>query len=80
VQLGQRRAHAHAHLRVEVRQRLVHQEGVGLAHDRAPHGHALALAARERRGTAVQQRLEAEHLGDLLDAARDLGLVDAAHA
>ena len=51
------RAHLHAQLRVEVRERLVHQERLRLAHDRAAHRDALALAAGERarlalRGTA----------------------------
>jgi len=32
--------------RVEVRQRLVEQEGFRIAHDRPTHGNALALAAR----------------------------------
>jgi hypothetical protein len=35
-------------LGVEVRQRLVEQEGLGLAHDGAAHGDALALTAGER--------------------------------
>jgi hypothetical protein len=41
-----------------VRQRLVHEERRGVAHDRAPHRHALALPARELRGLAVEVRLE----------------------
>ena len=38
-------AHLHAQLGVEVRQRLVHQERGGLAHDRAAQRDPLALAA-----------------------------------
>ena len=53
-------ARLHAQLRVEVRQRLVHQEGLRMADDRATHGDALALAARERPRLAVEERLEAE--------------------
>ena len=37
-----------AQLRVEVRQRLVHQEHLRVADDRAPHRHALALTAGQR--------------------------------
>src|SRR5207245_1978828 len=37
--------HLHAQLRVEVRERLVHEEDLRLAHDRAPHRDALALTA-----------------------------------
>src|SRR5205807_1403385 len=47
VQLLQRRPHRHAQLRVEVGQRLVHQEPLWLADDRAAHRHALLLAAGE---------------------------------
>jgi hypothetical protein len=45
VQSGQLGAHGHAELCVEIGERLVHQEGGGLADHRASHGHALALAA-----------------------------------
>ena len=48
------RAHLHAQLRVEVRQRLVHQERLRVAHDRAAHRDALALAAGEVRRLAVE--------------------------
>ena len=72
VQLRQRGAHADAELRVEVRERLVEQERLRLADDRAAHRDALALAAGELRRLAVEQVGEAEQLGDLVDAARDL--------
>ena len=55
VQLRERRAHADAQLRVEVRERLVEQERLRLAHDRAAHRDALALPAGELRGPAVEQ-------------------------
>jgi hypothetical protein len=42
--------HLDAQLGVEVRERLVEQEHLRLAHDGAPDGDALALAARERPG------------------------------
>ena len=74
VQPRQLGAHRHAQLRVEVRQRLVHQEGLRLAHHRAAHRDALALAAGERAGLAVEQRLEAERLRDLVDALLAHGL------
>ena len=70
VQLRERGAHADAQLRVEVRQRLVHQERPRLANDRAAHRDALPLAAGELRRLAVEEVREAEHLGDLLDAPR----------
>ena len=75
-QLG---AHAHAELRVEVRERLVHEERLRLAHDRASHRDPLALAARERRGLAVEQLVEAEELGGTGDSLPDLALGGLAH-
>jgi hypothetical protein len=57
-------AHLHAQLGVEVRQWLVEQEHLGIAHDGAAHRDALALAARELLGLAVEQ------LGDVEDAGR----------
>ncbi len=55
--------HLHAQLRVEVRERLVHQEGLRLAHDRAAHRDPLALAAGEVRRLAVEVLGEVEDLG-----------------
>ena len=43
-------------LRVEVRERLVHQENLRLAHDRPPERDALALSSRELARLAVEQR------------------------
>ncbi len=55
VQAGEFGPHRHAQFGVEVRQRLVEQEGRGLAHDGAADGDALALAAGELAGPAVEQ-------------------------
>ena len=74
VELRERRAHADAELGVEVRERLVEQERLRLAGDRAAHRDPLALAARELRRPAVEQLREAEQRGDLVDPPRDLGL------
>ena len=74
VQLRERGAHADAKLRVEVRERLVEQEGLGLPDDRAAHRDALALPARELRRPPVEQVGEAEQFGDVGDAPRDLVL------
>ena len=68
------RAHVHAQLRVEVRERLVHQVRLRLAHDRAAHRHPLALAARESAWLAVEERLEPEDVSGIADALVDLGL------
>ena len=74
VELRERRAHADAELRVEVRERLVEQEGLRLARDRAAHRDALALAAGELCGASLEQVFEPEELRHLFDPARDLRL------
>ena len=58
LQPGDLRAHLHAELGVEVRQRLVHQEHRRLTHDRPTHRHPLALAAGQLAGLAVEPWLE----------------------
>ena len=68
LQASDLRAHLHAELRVEVRERLVHEEGGGLADDRAAHRDALALAARERARLPLQELLEPEDLRGLVHA------------
>ncbi len=74
LQAGEFEAHLHAQGRVEVRERLVEQEDARLAHDRAADGDALALAAGELAGPAVQQMVDAKRRRRLLDARLDLRL------
>ena len=50
--------HLHAQLGVQVRQRLVHQKRLRIAHDRAPHRHPLTLTARQVGRLALQMLLE----------------------
>ena len=78
MQLADFGAHLHAHLRVEVRQRLVEEERLRLADDRAADGHALALAAGQGLGLALEQGLDAEDVGRLAHAGIDLRLRVAA--
>jgi hypothetical protein len=66
------RAHLPAQLGVEVRQRLVEQERVRLAHDRPAHGDTLPLAAREVGRLALQVVGELERPGRLGNQAVDL--------
>ena len=79
MQLLELDAHLHAQLGVEVRQRLVEQEHVRVAHDGAAQRHALALAAGELARLALQQFADAEDVGRLLHALVDLGLLEFAH-
>jgi hypothetical protein len=53
--------------RVEVRQRLVHQEGLRAPHDGAAHGDPLPLASGQLAGLGVQVRRQPERLGHLAD-------------
>ena len=70
VQLLDLGAHLHAQLGVEVRQRLVEQEHLRVAHDGAAHGDALALAAGELARIALEVGAEAEDVGGPLPRAR----------
>ncbi len=63
--------HLQAQERVEVGERLVHQQHRRLDRERARHRHALALPARELRGIAVEIGLDMEEGSGLLDLARD---------
>ncbi len=66
-----------AELGVEVRQRLVHEEHLRLAHDRTAHGDTLTLTAREGLRLAGQVGLEVEELRSLEHASSALFLADA---
>ncbi len=57
-----------AQLGVQRRQRLVHQEHLGRAHDGPPDRDALHLAARQPVGLAVQQMLDPQGLRHPRDA------------
>ena len=65
VELRQFEAHLHAQFGVEVGQRLVEQENLGLAHQRAADRDPLALAARKLGRTAIEIRLELQDARDL---------------
>ena len=67
-------AHLHAQLGVEIGQRLVEQKNLGIAHDGAAHGDALALAAGELLGAAREQFGDVENAGSVVDPLLDLGL------
>jgi hypothetical protein len=71
--------HLDAELGVEVGERLVEEEDLGVADDGAAHGDALALAARERAGVAVEIGLQAQDVGGAGHALGDLGLGHARH-
>src|SRR3954447_4061791 len=75
LQGGDLGAGLHAQLGVEVGQRLVHEERLRVADDRAAHGDALALAAGEGLRLAVEVGLEVEDLRGVLDAGADLLLL-----
>ena len=72
-------AHVAAQFGVEIGQRLVHEERRGAADHGAGERHALALAARELAGIAIEQRIELHLPRDVLDRRLDLGFRLAAH-
>ena len=55
-------AHLATQLRVQVRERLVHQAHRRLGDDRAAQGHALLLAAGKLRGLALQELTQSQQL------------------
>ena len=65
-------AHLHAKLGVEIRQRLVEEEHLRIAHDRPPHRHALALAAGELARIARQVGRNMQDFGGAPDPGLDL--------
>ena len=70
LQAGDLGPHLDAQLGVEVRERLVHEEGLRLAHDGPAHRHALALTTGELTRFAVEvvvQLQDARCLGHALD-------------
>ena len=69
VQLQQLGAHLHPQQRVEVRERLVHEEGDRLADDGPPQRHPLPLPAGELVRVPLQVLGQAEQLRDLGDPA-----------
>ena len=71
--LGELGAHRDAELGVEVGEGLVEQEGGRVAHDGAADRDALALAAGELAGAALEERVDLEQAGGLGDALGDLG-------
>ncbi len=72
LQGGDLGTHLHAQLRVEVRQRLVHQERGRLTNDRSAHGDTLTLAAGELTGLAVEVVLQLQDGSSLADPGVDL--------
>ena len=58
VQARNLRAHVHAHLGVQVGERLIEEEHLGVSHNGPTEGHPLALASGECSGLAVQHLLQ----------------------
>jgi hypothetical protein len=79
MELQQLGAHLDAQERIEVRERLVHEEGDGMADDRPAERDPLALPTRQLARIPRQHPLEAEELRDLGDLGGHLGLGMAAH-
>ena len=80
MELGDLGTHLHTELGVEVGERLVHEEDLGLTRDSAAHGNALTLTAGERRGLAVEQLLEVEDARGIVHDLIDLVLRGLAQA
>ncbi len=68
-----------AQLRVEVRQRLVHEEDLGLTNDGSPHRDPLALTTGQGLRLALEELLEPEELRGVSDLPHAIGLGDPSH-
>ena len=68
-------AHLHAQLGIEVRQRLIEQEHLRIAHDCASHRDTLTLASGQLARIPVEQFAEAEDVGGARHALVDLRLL-----
>ena len=77
LQFGQLGAGLYPQLRVEVRQRFIHQVHGGTTNDRSAHRHALTLAAGQVLRLAVEVFLEVEDARRLAHPLHPLGLGDA---
>ena len=77
-QLDDLRTHLVAELRIQIGQRLVHQQDLRLPDSGAANGHPLALAAGERLGLAVQIFRDAQDLRRLIHPLVDLRLIHLA--
>ena len=66
--------HGRTQLGIEVRQRLIEQETVRIAHDGTSHGDTLTLPSGQVLGLAFQILRQFQHLGRGSDPARDLFL------
>ena len=74
VQLGEPHAHRGAELGVEVGERLVEEEHVGLLHDRPAHRDPLRLSAGQLLRISVQQMLHLQQAGGVTHALVQLRL------
>ena len=70
----------YAELRIQVRQRLVHQEHRRATHDGAAERDALALATRELLRSPFQQTVDLQQAGDFADAGSHAGFRQTANA
>ena len=72
MQLRELASHVHPELGIEIRERLVHEEGARLANHGAPERDALALPARELGGTTLEKLLDMELACGRFDLSVDL--------
>ncbi|MCY1547280.1 hypothetical protein D9M68_833270 [compost metagenome] len=74
MQLGDFQPHVDAQGSVEVRQGFIEQERLGLAHNGAADGDALALATGEGTRAAIEVGAQVQRAGGVFDLAIDLFL------
>ena len=63
MQLGDLRSHLYTELRIQVGQRLIHQEYLGATHDSTSHSNTLSLTTGKSLGLTVKELLQIQDLG-----------------
>src|SRR5260221_328640 len=72
VQLDDLGTRGDTQLRIQIRERFIHQEDIRLTHNRSTKGHPLALSTGELFGLAFEQVLQAQDFSRLLHARGDV--------
>jgi len=80
VKAGDLASHLHAKLGVQIRERLIEQEYLGLSYDCSSQGYPLPLTARELSWRSIKEVIDAEYRGRVTDARVDLVFWRAAQA
>ena len=66
MQLGNLNTHLHTQLCIQVGERLIHQEYLGITHNSTAHGNTLSLTAGQSLRFTLKERSQVKNLGSFL--------------